>query len=268
MPCFLSPSPLLTLFGHERECLAPLLISKFSRVLIPHLPPLSSRPNTPTPSLLLACSGGSSSISLLEMFHRTFCVSASSKSRTGRARWGRIVVGFVDFGHEEKERAKERLRGIKELAEKFEWEFWRVGVEEAFDQTGELLSEDARLDGRVGINVSPGRGKLFGVLLFAPKTIRSNDRLSLMFSSRNHIPTYFLILPNSALPPPNLISPFPSLPHSFIPSEPNGSLPLKRPFAYSQPSTSPHWPDLYPICLSGSFCACLGKRILPSFVGF
>lgn len=150
-----------------RDCLPPFLQSKFSKALTPHLPLLTpanfhshstsngSSASPAKPSVLLAASGGPSSASLIEMFHRTFCdASVGNGGRgKGRERWGRIVVGWVDFsGGKDVANGDDGLEAsLRKMSEQFGFEFVRVGVEEAFEQ---------KESKGVGIEVQPGRGKL------------------------------------------------------------------------------------------------------------
>lgn len=63
---------------------------------------------------------------MLDLFHQNFC---QSEGRTGRVRWERVVVAWVDFGREDGEEVR---RYLEELCGRFEFEFVRVPVEDAF----------------------------------------------------------------------------------------------------------------------------------------
>lgn len=156
----------LTSFLYDlRGCLTYILRGRFARSVAPFLPALAATKNgspKPKPSWLLASSGGSASAAMIDMFHQSMCTEDDGPK--GRHRWSRLVVGWVDFGEEEEDRKAARVEAMKRSAVLHGFEFWRVSVDEAFDEEGALLDplEDkgTRGDiGSIGIKVHPGRGE-------------------------------------------------------------------------------------------------------------
>lgn len=132
----------------------PMLVSKFVKGLVPHLPQISTRlPSATPPPILLACSGGGASLAMIEMFHESYC----HEGIRGRGRWGRIVVGWVDFGREGDAEVGRMLEDVTQ--KRYGFDFWRVSVEEAFED-GQLVEAGGQA---LGIEVAPGRGEQEGV---------------------------------------------------------------------------------------------------------
>ena len=99
---------------------------------------------------------------MIDMFRLSLCPPDEAGPR-GRQRWNRIVVGWVDFGEEADDRRSERETAMRRSAEAQGFEFWRVSVDEAFDERGELVDppdegRGSSTMGSVGIRVLPGRG--------------------------------------------------------------------------------------------------------------
>jgi hypothetical protein len=99
---------------------------------------------------------------MLDMFRLFACPPTNDAGPKGRHRWNRIVVGWVDFGEEADDRRSEREAAMRRSAEAHDFEFWRVSVDEAFDEGGELIeplggSEDGSTVGSIGIRALPGR---------------------------------------------------------------------------------------------------------------
>lgn len=100
---------------------------------------------------------------MVDLFREMMCQSEDAGPK-GRHRWNRVVVGWVDFGEEDAERRDAREAAMRRSADTHGFEFWRVSVDEAFDDSGALLdplagtAEDSPLVGSVGIGVQPGRG--------------------------------------------------------------------------------------------------------------
>jgi hypothetical protein len=145
------------------------------------------------------------------MFHRTYCeASVGNGGRgKGRERWGRIVVGWVDFSRPLGAEAGQDGAGVgvgeelKKMSERFAFEFVRIGVEEAFS-----------VDGKgVGIEVQNGRGTLdvLSIPFFSPLLADLNRadltfRLpSLVYSPQDALPCHsFQHNPLQILPLPPL----------------------------------------------------------------
>ncbi|KAL7417034.1 hypothetical protein BDY24DRAFT_376364 [Mrakia frigida] len=187
-----------------KNCLPSFVLQKFTRSIVPHLPPLpssSSRRAASTsavpitkPPVLLACSGGSSSLSLLEMFHRSYC----SSGPRGRERWGRIVVAWVDFGREGGEEMGAYLKKVVE--ERWGWEWRRVGVEEAFEREGGLIGVGSEEELKVGVDARMLSVSVEGGRVLKTTLLPSSSDASSSSPPTSHYQTLLSTLPTPSHP--------------------------------------------------------------------